>query len=256
MTELSRTAQALGGAARKATLGDWERSFVAMLGGSKRPITKDRRPSPDQVASELRQEGVKEPIPWNAYVAVGMNGTVVPSTLSKDDQVKAIKRMGEIAGFAGLIRFNREWRTYTRRLLLDPVAQKRLDAASNFFIQHVREFERKELEHRGHDANNALLSAQVYLDPGGETFSMFYSFHPDQFPKQGSTRVGIVYVVNAKQAAGHYDVPANGSPWLVRFHLEDPKNDRFAAIMKEATKHFSEIVAMMHKIQVSEVPKE
>jgi hypothetical protein len=159
------------------------------------------------------------------------------------------------SGFAGLIMFNKAWRTYTRRLLLDPIAQKRLDTASDFFLQHVREFERKELDARGQDASNSLLSAQVYLDPGGETVSMFYSFYPDQFPEQGSQRIGIVYLVNAQQASGHYRVSEGDSPWLVRFHFENRECERFVAIMKQARERFSDVVQKLHEIQVTEVPK-
>ena len=45
---------------------------------------------------------------------------------------------------------------------------------------------------RGRDANDARLFAQVYLDPGGQTMSMYYSFHPKELPEPGSKRVGIV----------------------------------------------------------------
>jgi len=181
---------------------------------------------------------------------------MVHSTLSKPEQVRAIQQMGEVAGFVGLIMFNKAWRTYARRLLLSPIAQARLDAAANFFLRHVKEFEKEELKRRGLDASKALLSAQVYEDPEGDTLSMFYSFHPDHFPEPGSTRVGIVYLVNAEQATGHYDAPKGSSPWLVRFHLEDPKSARSAAIMEQAKERFEKVVDMLHKIQVAEVPKQ
>lgn len=105
MTPLDNTARRSGGLTRKAELENWERSFVAMLGGSKRPITKDRRLSAEQVVSELRQEGAREPIPWNVFVAVGMNGRAVFSTLSRPQQIQAVKEIGNIAGFVGLIFF-------------------------------------------------------------------------------------------------------------------------------------------------------
>jgi hypothetical protein len=255
MTPMDRQARAAGGTARKEKLDDWERAFVGMLGGSKRPITKDRRPTPEQVVSELRQEGVKEQIPWSIYVAVGMDGKMVRSALSRPEQVKAVQQMGEVAGFAGLILFNREWRTYTRRLLLSPIAQSRLDAACGFFNNHVKEFEKRELQRRGLDASNALLSAQVYIDPAGDTCSVFYSFHPDHFPEPGSIRVGLVYLVNAADAAGHYDVAEGDSPWLVRWHLEDPKSAEFAAIMKDAEQRFKKVVKTFYEMQRLDFPK-
>ena len=250
---LNANAQSRGGEVRNEKLNDWERAFVGMLGGSKRPITKDRRPTPEQLASELRQEGVKEPIPWSVFVAVGMNGGMVGSTLPKTEQVKTIRQLGDIAGFAGLIMFNKAWRTYTRRLLLDPMAQERLDTASGFFIQHVKEFQKEELERRGRDASNSVLSAQVYLDPGGRTVSMFYSFYPAQFPEPGSTRIGTVYVVNTQKASGHYQTLDGGSPWLVRFHFENPECERYVEIMKQATEQLSNVVKKLQEIQVSEV---
>src|SRR6266536_1571021 len=189
---LGTAVQSSGGAARGRSLSDWEKAFVAMLGGSKRPITKDRKPSPEQVASELKQEGVKTPIPWSAYFAVGMKGQMVPSTLSKSALIERIRQISDIAGFVGIIMFNRTWRTYTRRLLLDPLAQQRLDAASKFFAEHINNFEAEELKRRAKDASEAQLSAQVYLDPAGDTFSMYYSFHPHHLPEPGSTRVGIL----------------------------------------------------------------
>lgn len=255
MTPLDREARASGGAARGQKLGDWERAFVAMLGGSKRPITKDRRPSAEQVANELRQEGVEVPIPWNVYVAVGMNGSVVPSNLGKSEQVQAIQQMKEIAGFVGLIMFNRSWRTYTRKLLLHPLAQQRLDVVSKFFIDHVENFQTEEIKRRGKDAETALLSAQVYVDSEQKTFSMYYSFDLDRLPDPSSQRIGVVYLVNATAASGRYQVPAGTSSWVIRFHFAVPESTQFAAIMKEAKKHFAEVVKKLNDIQVSDIPK-
>jgi hypothetical protein len=250
-----RQAQSFGGLARKERLEPWERAFIAMLGGSKRPITKDRKPSPEQIVSELRQEGVKEPIPWKLYFAVGMNGAMVPSNINSADQTRAIRQMGDVAGFLGVIFFNGQWRTYTRRLLLDPLAQERLDAASEFFVRHWEQWETEELNRRGQDAQNALISAQVYLDPDGKTYSMFYNFHQDQLPKPGSTRVGIVYIVDPKTAKGHYDPPGRGVPWHVRFHLEQRHNAQFAAILKDAKNRFEDAIKKMWEIQKSEIPQ-
>lgn len=252
---IDNSARSRGGEARRERLSNWERAFVAMLGGSKRPITKDRRPSAEQVVNELRQEGVEVPIPWNVYVAVGMDGRVVPSKLGKSKQLKAIQEIEEVAGFVGLIMFNRSWRTYTRRLLLNPLAQQRLDAVSKFFIDHVTNFQTEELKRRGQDANNALLSAQVYVDSDQKTFSMYYSFDVERLPDPSSQRIGKVYLVHKANASGRYHVPAGTSPWVVRFHMDAPESRQFAAIMHEATKHFNEVVKKLDEIQVSEIPK-
>ena len=103
MSPLDKAARISGGLARKAELEDWERAFVAMLGGSKRPITKDRRLSVEQVVRELRQEGVREPIPWSVFAAVGMNGRAVLSTLDRPQQIQAVREIGDVAGFVGLV---------------------------------------------------------------------------------------------------------------------------------------------------------
>ena len=255
MTPLDQSARASGGNARREKLNDWERAFVAMLGGSRRPITKDRRPSPEKVVSELRQEGVEVPIPWNFYVAVGMDGSIVPSHLSRQDQLKAIQRMKAVAGFVGLIMFNRTWRTYTRRLLLDPAAQQKLDGVSQFFLDHVETFQKEEIKRRGQDAEAALLSAQVYVDIDRRTFSMSYSFDPGRVPDPNLKRIGIVYLINAEKAAGRYHVAAGTSPWLDRFHLVVPETKQYAAIMKEAKRHFTEVVEKLNEIKVSKIPK-
>jgi hypothetical protein len=249
---LKNAVQSSGGAARDRRLNDWEKAFVAMLGGSKRPITKDRTHSPEQVASELKQEGVKTPIPWSAYWAVGLKGQLVPSTLSKPELTKRIREIGAIAGVVGIIIFNKSWRTYTRRFLLDPLAQERLDAAEKFFAEHLKNFEAEELKRRSKDASESLLSAQVYLDPSGDTFSMFYSFHPDHFPETGSRRVGSVYLVNAQKSHGRYQ--AHGVPWLVRWHSEEPRNRKYAEILEHAKERFNEVVKKLHEIQVAGVP--
>jgi len=250
---MNRDVQSSGGAARDIRLNRWEKAFVAMLGGSKRPITKDRKLTPESIVRELRQEGVRTPIPWNAYFTVSMKGKMVPSTLKKPDLVKQVEQMGEIAGFVGIILFNGAWRTYTRRLLLDPLAQERLGAASKFLLDHVKGFEAEELKRREKDAEEALLSAQVYLDPGGKTFSMYYSFHPDHFPEVGSVRVGVVYLLNTKKAHGNYD--AGGASWIIRWHSEKPRRAAFAAILKEAERRFERVVRTFQKIQLAEVPK-
>src|SRR5882724_10705913 len=105
MATLQKTPQSSGGTARDKSLADWEKSFIAMLGGSKRAITKDRWPSPEQVASELKQEAVepKKRIPWLAYFAVSMKGDMAPSTLLKAELVKRVAEMGDIAGLLGVV---------------------------------------------------------------------------------------------------------------------------------------------------------
>lgn len=247
--------QSAGGTARKEKLAGWERAFVAMLGGSKRPIIKDRRVSAEQVVHELKQEGVAVPIPWNLYVAVGMDGTVIPSSLDESSQLEAVQKMDGVAGFVGLIKFNGNWRTYTRKLLLDPRAQTRLNAVSEFFIDHVKNFQIEEIRRRGQDAETSLLSAQVYVDTKAKTFSMYYSFHPDQLPEPDLKRIGIVYLLNAHNASGNYQVPAGKSPWLVRYHFYVPEDKHFVAIMKEAERRFQEVVDKIHDLQVAEIPK-
>lgn len=253
---IDNLARSRGGAVRKERMSNWERAFVAMLGGSKRPITKDRRPSVEQLVNELRQEAVQVPIPWHMYVAVGMDGSVVPSNLGKSEQVKAIKGIGEVAGFVGLIMFNGSWRTYTRRLLLNPLAQQRLDAVSKFFIDHVTNFQMEELKRRGKDANTALLSAQVYVDSERKTYSMYYNFELDRMPDPTLQKIGIVYLVNPAKASGRYHVPTGTSPWIVRFHMDAPESKQFNAIMAEAQKHFTEVVKKLREIQVSDIPKQ
>jgi hypothetical protein len=246
-----KSVQSSGGTARDRRLSDWEKAFVAMLGGSKRPITKDRRASAEQVASELKQEGVKTPIPWKGFFAVGMNGALVSSALSRPALVEKIRQIGDIAGLVGVIFFNKAWRTYTRRFFLDPLAQKRLDALSAFFTDHFRNFQAEELKRRAKDADESLLSAQVYVDPSGETVSMFYSFDSGHLPQAGSKRVGTVYLVNKEKAQGHYD-PQDG-PWLTRWHSERPHSAEYARILQDAKNRFDEVVAKLHQIQVVEV---
>lgn len=225
-----------------------------MLGGSKRSIIKDRWPSPEQVAMDLRQEQAepKRRIPWLAYFAVSMEGTMVPSTLPRPELVRRLAEMGDIAGLLGVILFGNQFRIYTRRFLLDPLAQKRLDKAAKLYTEHFKNFEAEELRRRTKDATEAQLSAQVYLDPGGKTMSMYYSFHPQHLPEPGSTRVGTVYLVDAEKARGHYDAKKG---WAVRWHAEDPHSSEHAEILKQATRRFNEVIKKLQEMQNVEVAK-
>jgi hypothetical protein len=251
---VERTPQSSGGTARNQKLHGWERAFIAMLGGSRRPITKDRWPSPEQVATELKQEQVEpsKRIPWLAYFAVSMKGEMVSCTLPKQEVVRQLAGMGDIAGLLGVILFGNQFRTYTRRFLLDPLAQKRLDKAAKLYTEHFKNFETEELRRRAKDASEAQLSAQVYLDPGGETISMFYSFHPQHLPEPGSKRVGTVYLVDREKAQGRYDAK---EIWTVRWHSEDPHSRKHALILEQAKVRFNEVVEKLAEIQKTEVPK-
>lgn len=251
---IERTPQSSGGSARNQKLHDWEKAFIAMLGGSKRPIIKDRWPSPEQVARELKQENVepRKQIPWLAFFAVSMKGEMVPSTLPKLELVKRIAQLGDVAGLLGVLLFSNQFRTYTRRFLLDPLAQKRLDKAAKLYTEHFKNFESEELRRRAKDASEAQLSAQVYLDPGGETISMFYSFHPQHLPEPGSKRVGTVYLVDVGKAHGHYDARQG---WIVRWHSEEPHSKQYKKLLEQAKERFDQVVKKLQEIQNTEVPK-
>ena len=249
-----KTRQSSGGDARNAKLADWEKAFIAMLGGSRRPITKDRWPAAEQVARELQQEGIdpKKQIPWLAYFAVSMKGVLIPATLPKPKLIQRIQAAGDIAGLLGVILFGNQLRTYTRRFLLDDRAQECLDRASVLYAEHFKNFEADELKRRGKDASEARLSAQVYLDPGGEAISMYYSFHPQQLPEPGSTRVGTIYLADPEKAHGRYNAQKG---WIVRWHSEDPHSKRYALILEQARARFNEVVEKLVEIQKTEAPK-
>jgi hypothetical protein len=237
MAPLDREARVAGGKARLEKQDKWERQFVAMLGGSRRPITKDNVMGDEEKVEALIEEGKR--FPWSIYVAVGMNGETIrfdPSK-SKAELLKRFQKIGAVAGFCGVLMFNRSFRTYTRRLLLDPRAQEKLDEMSGAFLGFIEESLREEKKMRGEDAANSLAYAEVYVDPAGELLSIYYSFGQKDLPEPGWTKAGVVYLVDATRAKGHYQVPEGStSSWVIRFKLTDEK---FGPIMQQATKLFS-----------------
>ena len=252
MVPLNRQARVAGGKSRMEKQNNWERKFVAMLGGSRRPITKDRPMSDVKKAEMLMTEGKR--FPWSIYVAVGMNGAVVrfDPDLRKSEVITKFQNAGAIAGFVGVLMFNHAFRTYTRRILIDPRAQEKLDSMSNAFLRILEERMAEERRMRGEDAANAVAYAEVYMDSEEKHFSVYYSFgRKDDLPEPASVKAGTVYLVDAKQSRGHYQIPkGSASSWVIRFKLSD---ERFAPVMKQASELFAQ---KLREIQAAEIQME
>jgi hypothetical protein len=187
------------------------------------------------------------------YVAVGMNGSVVrfDPKRSKAELIKRFQKLGPVAGFAGVLMFNRAFRTYTRRLLVDQRAQEILDQMSHAFQSILEERMREESRLRGQDADKAIAYAEVYVEPEGKELSVYYSFGPKEFPEIGWMKAGTVYLADATTAKGHYEVPeGSASSWVIRFKLTDEK---FADVMKQATQLFAK---KLREVQVAAIPME
>jgi hypothetical protein len=144
MTPLTQEDRSRGGSNRDANSPEWAKAFMATLAASSRPLKRDNPAKPEQIVETLYAEAAK--FPWIVFVAVGVDGRTVRSTVAKDVAVSRINLMRGCIGFAGVIWFNKRLVIFTRPLKAGPEAQAGLQEAAdklkafseNFFSQEIQ----------------------------------------------------------------------------------------------------------------------
>jgi hypothetical protein len=184
---LTRESRATGGSTRAKRQEQWERSFIAMLGGSKRPITKDRKMSAHAAASILKTES--ETYPWLMLALLGRDGHAISHRLSNEEIVERIHQAGGVLGQVGLIFFNKNWIVYTRPFLIGEEAKRRLDALGQRLLAFAGSTVLHELEAA---ASGSPVSALVWTD--GHEISLAYDWRESTTSWQGRMVAGIIYL--------------------------------------------------------------
>jgi hypothetical protein len=192
---LTNENRAKGGSVRAEKQEQWERSFLAMLGGSKRPITKDRKMSPHAAALVLKTEG--KSYPWLMLVLVGRDGRKISHRLPNEEIVKQIEQSGGVLGQVGLIFFNKSWRVYTRPFFTAVQAKQQLDAVGQRLLEIAGLRVLQELESA---ASGSPLSALVWTD--GKEITLAYDWRESPQSWTGQAVAGVIYLT--KNDAGKW----------------------------------------------------
>ena len=88
----------------------------------------------------------------------------------------------------------------------------------------------------------AVISAEVFLDPSGDTASMYYSFDADHTPEPGSRKVGsIVYTVGGKIES-----------YITDEHFANAMEQ---SVMEQSLERFNKTVKKLQEIQREEMNK-
>ena len=190
---LTNESRAKGGSARAEKQEKWERSFVAMLGGSRRPITKDRKMSPHAAAFDLKTES--EAYPWLMLALLGRDDQAVSHRLPHEEIVQRIEQAGGVVGLVGLIFFNKNWIVYTRPFSTGEESKQQLDALGQRFLAFAGSTVLHELEAA---ASGSPVSALVWTD--GKEISLAYDWQESTTSWPGRMVAGVIYL--AKTVGG------------------------------------------------------
>jgi hypothetical protein len=203
-----------------------ELALTRMVAASSRKVKEDVTVSTLEAIDRLQKLSIRfhaqwlYPSPW----LVLEDCWTVPASMPVPKMLEDIAKHGAPIGIVGMAHLKHSNRDAVLKINF------RKDAASQKTVEVSAEGAANLLEH----GRSEVFSAQVFLDPSGETMSMYYSFHPPEEPEPGSRLLGrLVYSRDGR----------------IRTHLAQ-KNFREA--MEQARKRFEVTVQKFKEIKAAE----
>lgn len=159
-----------------------------MLGGSRRPVTKPKKLTPQEAADFLKAEAKK--YPWLAIVLVGSRGETVSARLPETEIVQKVASMGGAVGLVGLIFFNKQWIVHVRPFVPGDEAHRLLTSIGQGYLRIVGE----QLAAKFYSAaKKSPISALVWSD--GVNTQLQYDWQQQMGEWKGSGAVlGLLYL--------------------------------------------------------------
>jgi hypothetical protein len=206
-----------------------ERTLIRTIAGAARPLDEDLVLSELQAIDRLQKlsEKFREqwifPSPW----LVLEDCWTLPATMPVSKMLEDMNKHGKPVGIVGAARLKFSEQDTVLKMFFrkDEKSRKMIEVSAQAVANDLKAL------------RQAVFSAQVFMDPSGDTFSMYYSFHPEQKAEPGSRPIGsIIYT-----ADGRIDCRSD--------------DKQFAAVMNQSKERFNKVVKTLKGIQREQMSK-
>lgn len=205
-----------------------EITLVRTIAVAARPLKSDMNLSPLQAIDRLQKLHAKFQEHWISPPWLVLSDCyTLPANMPVAKMLEEISRHGQPIGIVGVVQLKATLRYSVLQMTFrkDKESRNMVAISAQAALNKVNE------------RLGAIFSAQVFADPSGKTFSMFYSFHVNQSPEPGSKNIGTIMYTADGQVVCKF------------------VGKQFAGAMEESKRRFLEVVAKLGDIQNAAIQK-